>query len=307
MDDFANRRQAYRINDDVAFSWKIVHHDDIVEAQGYLKQNDRLPTRARESRLRNLLDHCKESLRRLDKRFTRTEMLLSGFADELLLSFQRVSRLQEEDAVLQCVLHLQDISEEIASKPEGITGQFGQILTLMRKRLEQRQKDAGLDPLFAVNRLAQSAEIVGKINQDIEKLTQELTTLAPTLTQHLTAFDSSLSALPVSKVDTKKGLAPGKSGHMVKSQVNLSATGVAFRTMQDIFEKGDYVQLNLELSANGLSYDTYTAYGQVVLVKQLAVGKPYRIATQFILIPRKMEEDLGAHIARRQRELLLIK
>ncbi|MBF0152718.1 MAG: hypothetical protein HQL64_03130 [Magnetococcales bacterium] len=305
-DDDSNRRQAYRVNDDVAFSWKIVSRDDVIEAQGYFKQNDRLPIRNRESRLRNLLDQHADNLKRLDKRFSRTEVLLSWFRTELLVVFQRALRSQDEEDVLRCVTHLHAISAEIATQPEAITAQFGQVLMLIRKRLENQQKISILDPLLSANRINEGQEIIKRSNQEIDRVMREIATLTPALVQKLAEFDRSMDVLQLPRVEAKKNWL-SSSHHMVKSQVNLSATGVAFRTTQDILDKGDYIQLNLELSVDGTVYTPYTAYGQVVLVKQLAVGKPYRIATQFILVPRKMEEDLGAHIARKQRELLMVK
>ncbi|MBF0136057.1 MAG: PilZ domain-containing protein [Magnetococcales bacterium] len=305
-DNAANRRQAYRVNDDIAFSWKVVSHEDIAEAQNYFRQHDRLPIRNKESRIRDLLDQYVANLQRLDKRFSRTEVLLSWFRFELLALFQRAMRSSDEETVLMCAVQLHEISNEIVSRPESITPQFAQVMTLIRKRLEQQQKNSVLDPLLAANRINEGKDLILKTNREIDKIIQEVATLTPALTQKVELFHNSMGAIQLPQTAGKIKRSSGTE-HMTKSQVNLSATGVAFRTSETFLEKGDYVQLNLELSPNGTDFITYTAYGQIVMIKQLSVGKPLRIATQFILIPRKMEEHLGAHIARRQRELLLVK
>ncbi|MBF0177107.1 MAG: hypothetical protein HQL63_09710 [Magnetococcales bacterium] len=302
-DNDANRRQAFRVNDDVAFSWKIVGQDDVMEAQGYFKQHDRLPVRSVETRLRNLLDQYADNLKRLDKRFARTETQLSWFRTELLVLFQRALRKLDEDAITGSVVQLHEISVELSSDPAAITPQLGQVLTLIRQRVEQQQKNSIMDPVLAINRINEGNEIIKKIDNEIANLIQETATLTPSLTQKLRLFHEEMSKVQISQINAKKKWL-ASSDHMIKSQVNLSATGVAFRTSQDIIKKGDYIQLNMELSANGTDFRAHSAYGQVVLVKQLSAGKPYRIATQFILIPRKMEDDLGAHIARKQREVV---
>ncbi|MBF0625253.1 MAG: PilZ domain-containing protein [Magnetococcales bacterium] len=304
-DEGSNRRQAFRVNDEVMFSWKVVAAEEVEDIHRHLADYRQLRPRPREERFAAFLIAIRQDLASLPKSVARTGRTLGSFLPELDMLFRRANHPNEEGTVIEWAECLRAITAEMAARPESVTNRFAQGTINLRQRLDQMKRILELEDRAPVTKQEEGRTILARIDRELSKSVAEIGSESPVLGEQLALFLEIMDRLRLPKgVPTSASGRNQPGGGLVKTQVNLSATGIAFKVASGEVARGDYLQIALELTADGTTFNTHEGYARVVMAKQPAPGRPLRVACQFMIVTKKMEDELSQHIVFRQREEL---
>ncbi|MBF0132735.1 MAG: PilZ domain-containing protein [Magnetococcales bacterium] len=296
----ADERRDFRINDRIPFVWCHVSEESFQEAMVTFHKSKefglRTIIRNQQQILRNLGD-IQDVLKR--KR-SNARKFVEWHRDRLSWLFLRATTENEELYYQGMTELFVAIASDIA-KQLGSAGQWSnQALSMMRHMMELLQIRDQANPVTEMDALNRANEGLMDVDRQLPKVLAKVEESNPALAEKLKMYQEALTTVDLSQNDRPVGTSPdGKDLYTV----NLSATGIAFRTRRLWVKKGDILEMRVFLSIGGDHFEPVTTYGRVVFVQGPIDGR-LKVATYIDPKPATFEQKIYLHVARKQRELL---
>ncbi|MBF0339692.1 MAG: PilZ domain-containing protein [Magnetococcales bacterium] len=295
------KRQDFRLNDNLPLAWKVVTREHFDQAVAYFNDHRSFPPREAVARQKRLLAECDVLLKMLRQLNVKARRPVVWFREQLDRWFRQANSENEEEFFTSVLMVFLVLIRELNKRPPGAMI-AAQVVSLLKDQVELQIARDRLDP--EGRKLAKSSpeEDLVEVKRQIAKLHGELRTASSGLYDKLKTFQEVLGMMDLSTQDVPKHFTP--EGDAVFT-VNLSATGVAWRTSRTHVVKGDLLEVRLGLDPDGVGLETVWAYGRVVVVQAPDEHGKSRVACFFEHMTPVQREKLQIHIARRQREELV--
>ncbi|MBF0186560.1 MAG: hypothetical protein HQL50_01390 [Magnetococcales bacterium] len=299
--DGANRREAFRVNDDLPFGWHLISEQEFSKAAAAFQEHDEIPERAQLDEFDDLLTTLDGNLKRLRPTRTRALEPLAAMRDRIHQLVHAANTEQEETLFYRMLLRLSKITEMRRFSPES-----AMIIIRMREYLTALRQSAGTGRLLSAQgreRIRVSAE---RLQEQIPSLIGKQQGKEPDLAKVLMQLLDDMGKVDFTHLDRSVVSNRTNLPLMTIYPVNISATGIAFRTLKDsnIIPAGAPLLMQLGLSEKGTEHTLHPVLARVVIVLPPEEDGRYRIACQTTHMSTASLDVLHVHIVRRQRELL---
>ncbi|OSM02483.1 hypothetical protein MAIT1_02629 [Magnetofaba australis IT-1] len=303
-DDGANRRQAFRVNDEIPFLWRVVTQQELDEAGDHLSATrEILPSRIERDYL-SALEMISELRTTVRKAHPKADKNTEWFCHQLKARFQRANLADEVALHMRLLNHLGNVLREFAKL--GVPcNRPTQIFQILRRQLEAQNKQSVLrrNPAADKKAVEEGIALKKRIEKEIAKGMELLDPKEMLLGAKLQQFSNDLEELGSVNEDYPSPEDDSLS-ELITYPVNLSANGVAFRTRKHELHKGMYVEMLLKLNPDGREWRQHRCYGKVVMIKGPDSSHRMRVASMILVQTTQFQEQLYQHIVRKQREQL---
>ena len=294
-------RKDFRINDRIPFLWSVVSQDSYEkEVLPVFSQNHFFGMRNKIKRQQRLLILFDDEVEKLKRRRSRARRQVVWFRERCSWLFLRATSENEEDYYQGLTALFLSIAQDLAARRGGADKEAIQILAHLKEQSEIQQIRDLANPIVGAEVLARAQINLADLDRQTSSMLEKMAEQDPALAGKLTLFKEGLGAVDLSLLDEPVGTSPdGKDLYTV----NLSATGIAFRTRKLWVKKGDLLEMRIFLSTGGVRFDPVNCYGKVVFT-QGPLDKKLKVATYIDPQPKAFKQKVFAHVARRQREQL---
>ncbi|ABK44456.1 hypothetical protein Mmc1_1948 [Magnetococcus marinus MC-1] len=296
------KRQAYRVNDDVLFRWRVIREGEFNQIERYYKANNRnFPPLRHDQRF----DGCVKLWEEVHVRFRasnpKAHSPLAWLFQQIKLIYLRSNHPQELDFTLEVLKQVLEVAELHATTFNS--NRINEILGLLKRKLEfmikRDQAFIGGDGDGHKKMLDNLLEVEKRIAQVREKLELKENKVATSV--HY--LSENMNRINLSDADFPEG-GEDPNAERLLYPVNISATGIAYRTHKKNLAKGSFAELHIDLSDDGKHIKTWRAFAKLVMIQGPDPSMNYRVASMLLLQPPGMEDAVMAHILRKQRELI---
>nr|CAX84075.1 Type IV pilus assembly PilZ, probable fragment [uncultured bacterium] len=296
------KRQDYRLNDNLPLAWKVLSRKSFDQAVVYFNSYRDFPLRERVVRQKRLLAEADVQLKLLRQLNVKARRPVVWFREQLDYWFRQANSENEEEFCQGVMMIFFNLLKELTKRPPG-SMLAAQVVSLLKDQVELQMARDRLGPGAQKMVRGKAEEDLATVKRQIGKLLDSLRVSSPVLGERLQGFLDVVGMMDLTRQDIPRQLTA--EGDAVFT-VNLSATGVAWRTLKDRVYKGDLVEVRLGLDpdARGV-WETVWAYGRVVVVQEPDEQGKSRVACFFEHMAPLQREKLQAHIVRRQREELV--
>ncbi|MEG3640805.1 hypothetical protein [Magnetococcus sp. PR-3] len=294
------KRQAYRVNDDVPFRWRVVRDGEFGQIERYFKANNRnFPPLRQDQRFDGYDKMWADTHPRFRTPNPKGHAALSWMFRQLTLQYKRGNHPQEMDFTLEVLKQVLELGEIHASNFSS--NRINEMLGLVKRKLEfiAKKDEAYISGETEIHQkmIANLVQVEKKLAQVGEKLEMQegkVGTKVHYLSENLDRMDISDSDFPEAHEDA--------NAETLLYPVNISATGIAYRTHKKNLAQGSFAELQVDLSDDGTNWITWRAFAKLVMIKGPDPSMNYRVASMLLLQPPGMEDAVMAHILRKQRE-----
>jgi hypothetical protein len=282
-------------------SWKVVSQPTFDKAVEYFALHRAFPPRERVVRQKRLLMDVEMQLKTVKQFNTQARRPAVWLRERLDLLFWQANSENEEEYYQSITLMFFAILRALALRPRG-GAIAGQILAHIKTQADIQEARDRMDPETQKMAKAKANEDLAEIDRQIKKMLEELQGSDPGLVEKLKGLHESWSMMDLTMQDIPKKMT--LDGHAV-FLVNLSSTGLAWRSKKSWVAKGDLLEMNMRLSRDGTHVESVVSYGRVVAIQPPDESNRNRIACFFEYMTPKDRETVQAHIVRKQREELV--
>ena len=294
-------RQNFRINDRIPFVWSIVSQETFEREclppfETKLEFGLRKRIMNQQLLLKEFYPHF-EILKRTRPKVRKNAVWIH---EHLSWLFLRASTENEEEYYQGLTALFLNLIKAM-NKPLGrAERRVMQLMSQFKSQFElQRTRDEA-NPITEIQKLNVAQNSLTNLHRQSNKMIAELESLNPEIGGMFKLFKELVDTINLTLLDRPVGVSPDGKDLFT---VNLSATGLAFRTRRLFVKKGDLLEMRIFLSTGGERFQPVNCYGKVVFVQGPTDSK-LKIATHIDPIPREFEANITTHIARRQREIL---
>ncbi|MBF0271429.1 MAG: hypothetical protein HQL98_05030 [Magnetococcales bacterium] len=296
-----SKRQDFRINDNLPLTWKVISQKTFDQAVAHFEMHREFPMRERVARQKRILAEVDVQLKLLRQLNVKARRPVVWFREFLDRRFRQANAENEEEYFQSVLIFFFSLTKDLTKRPSG-SMIAAQVVSLIKDQVDlQIARDHG-EPGVPQLPKSKVEEDLAEINRQITKLMGELRGLSPELAEKIVGFREVLSLMDLSSQDLPKHLTP--EGDAVFA-VNLSATGVAWKTSKDRVYRGDLVEVRLGVDPQGDGLEPIWAYGRVVVVQEPDDQGKRRVASYFEHMSPLHREKLQSHMVRRQRSELM--
>ncbi|MBF0125442.1 MAG: hypothetical protein HQL60_08900 [Magnetococcales bacterium] len=303
----SNRREAFRVNDELLMSWRQITEEEHKRGIDYFHDKLDVPDTmaAYEQQKMQLRTQLKEWLKRVStlpdgQRYHR---LLANLEQQAFERVQRANLLEEERIIAVVYEAIQDVAEQMLQDSKLLQAKVARVLNGMQSYWSERDKQQRAAALTHVQ-YDESTALQTEMRETLLRGLAELDTLMPYMASKLRRLFDVISVVIMMEQD-RRGRYDRPNSTVITYPVNLSSTGIAFRTRHGKWlEKGAILEMHVALSADGTSKPASHCHGKVVLQKGPDANGYYQIACHIVLASSHFENLLNSHIVRVQREQL---
>ncbi|MEO5368334.1 MAG: PilZ domain-containing protein, partial [Magnetococcus sp. WYHC-3] len=296
-----SQRQSYRVNDEIPFGWHTIP-DKVLEA--HIKEFERsheLCTCSIMAEYPTVAMALNREISAMKSMNSKVLKLMVWFQKQIEILFQRSNRFSQKQTLLAMLRQMGEISHTLISLGR-IPPKAVDLFTHWKYRLEWLQKLAAPEVQDHPSQLQELRDNLAKLDALLPPLVGEMERLAPAAAESIRAFDNHLGQMDLMQWDMP-GPLDGPGQVLLHYPVNLSSTGIAFRTRTSQVKKDDLVEMRMELLDAQGKTDTFRALSRVVVVMPPSKEEGrYRVACQFILLPNRTRDALEAHVIYKQRK-----
>lgn len=297
----ADKRRDFRINDRIPFIWSHVTEESFKEAMATFHKDKAFTLRTiirNQQKILADLGNVQDSLKR---KHSKARKHVDWHRDRLSWLFLRAASENEETYYQHMTELFVGIAADLAKQGGGPIGQWSmQSLSLMRNMMELKQTRDQSNPITEANEVRKAEAGLADVARQLPKAFAKVAEGDPALAAKMTAYKEAIDAIDLTLHDRPVGkTTDGKDLYTV----NISATGLAFRTRRLWVKKGDLLEMRVFLSSDGKKFEPVNTYGRVVFVNG-PVDNKLKVATFIDPKPALYEQKIYLHIARRQREML---
>ncbi|MBF0622998.1 MAG: PilZ domain-containing protein [Magnetococcales bacterium] len=299
--DGKNKRQSFRLNDDIPFTWKLISEHDYELALNHLFHENELPPRAMEAKFNAALQRLDRDIVFLRKMRSKAANSANWLKEQLQKQFLGAGMPAEEEIYFFLLVRVANVVEELVEL-RPIPPKAVQLMDHMKSKFQYiRQRDES-ELANDGQRLQKSLEALSNLERQITKKGLDLEDRAPEAGKRLRQLSDKLSILEFKSIDPPSKPVKGPEGLPIYT-INISATGLAFRTFKQGLQNGDILSIRMGL---GLSDDVQIeeCFGKVVMTKGPEEDGSFRIACQVIDQSDELRDRIHYHITQRQREIL---
>ncbi|HIJ84986.1 MAG TPA: PilZ domain-containing protein [Magnetococcales bacterium] len=297
----ADQRRDFRINDRIPFVWCHVSDTALQEAMVTFHKDKAFGLRTIIRNQQKILAILSDIQEQLKRKHSKARKNVDWHRDRLSWLFLRAASENDENYFLGMTELFAAIARDISKQAGGSGGQWSiQVLSLLRHMMELRQVRDQSNPVTEANALKKANASLEDVERQLPKALQKVEENEPALAAKLKMYMEAIATIDLTQHDRPVGQSPDGKDLFT---VNLSATGLAFRTRRLWVKKGDILEMRIFLSTGGDRFDPVTTYGRVVFVNE-PVDNKIKVATYIDPKPLVFEQKIYLHIARRQRELL---
>ncbi|MBF0358914.1 MAG: PilZ domain-containing protein [Magnetococcales bacterium] len=299
--DDNSKRKDFRINDRIPFVWSVVSEETFQkESMPHFNTHHEFGLRTRIKQQQILLKEFDFFLKKLRDQRSKSRKYVVWFHEHLSWLFLRAGSENEEEYYQGITALFLEITKTLV-KPLGRSGKnVVQILSQFKAQLENQKIRDLADPIMDADKLAAANETLLTLHNANNKVIAEMENENPNLSAKFKLFKSLIDTINLTGLDIPVGVS--KDGKDLFT-VNLSHTGLAFRTRRKDIKKGDLLEMRIFLSTGGERFDPVNCFGKVVFVQGPKDDK-FKIATHIEPMPSTFKEKINIHVARRQREML---
>ncbi|MBF0189870.1 MAG: hypothetical protein HQL99_01820 [Magnetococcales bacterium] len=296
-----SKRQDFRINDNLPLTWKVVSQKTFDQAVAYFEGHREFPPRERVVRQKRLLAEVDVQLKLLRQLNVKARRPVVWFREFLDRRFRQANAENEEEYFQSVLMLFFGLVKDLTKRPPG-SMTAAQVVSLIKEQVDLQiardHAEPGAPPLSR-NKVDEG---LTEIARQMGKLLRELRGVSAELADRIEAFREVLALMDLSTQDLPKQLTA--EGDAVFT-VNLSATGVAWKTWKDRVYRGDLVEVRLGVDPNGDGLEPIWAYGRVVVVQEPDDQGKRRVASYFEHMSPLHREKLQSHMVRKQRSELM--
>lgn len=292
------KRQDYRLNDQLPLAWKIMSLKSFDQAVACFQERQLFLLRDAvvvQKRMLFEADTLLKAMRQLNGRARRPALWVREYLDH---RFRQAITEEEENRFQLCLGQFTTLLKELIKRPPG-TADVAQVMAFFKDELDLRILRTQLDPVAQKLALLNTERDLTEVARQIDKRVEGLRVTDPSLVEPLVGIRATLAGIDLSTLDLPKQVTP--DGDAIFG-VNLSATGVGWRTLRKRVYKGDLVEIRLAVDPEGQGFETLWSYGRIVVVQDPDEFGRRRVACSFEHMSPLHRERLQAHIVRRQRE-----
>ncbi|MBF0163675.1 MAG: hypothetical protein HQM01_04050 [Magnetococcales bacterium] len=294
------KRQDYRLNDQLPLAWKIMSLKSFDQAVACFAERQHFLLREAVVAQKRMLfeaDTLLKAMRQQNARARRPALWVREYLDH---RFRQATGEEEENRFQACLGLFLTLLKALIKRPPG-AADAAQLMAFFKDELDLRILKIQLDPVAQKLALLNTERDLSEVARQIDKRVEGLRTTDPELVDPLVGIRATLAGIDLSTLDIPKQLTP--EGDAILG-VNLSATGVGWRTLRQRIYKGDLVEIRLAVDPEGQGFETLWAYGRIVVVQDPDEFGRRRVACSFEHMSPLHRERLQIHITRRQREEL---
>jgi hypothetical protein len=299
--DSTANRQDFRINDRIPYVWSVVSEETFQkESMPHFNSHQEFGLRTRIKQQQTLLKEFDYFLKKLREQRSKSRKYVVWVHEYLSWLFLRAGSENEEEYYQGITALFLEITKEL-TKPLGKSAKnVLQILSQFKAQFENQKIRDQADPIMEGDKLAAANETLLTLHTANNKVIAGLETENPDLSGKFKLFKSLIDTIDLTGLDIPVGASEdGKDLYTV----NLSHTGLAFRTRRKDLKKGDLLEMRIFLSTGGERFDPVNCFGKVVFVQGPKDDK-FKIATHIEPMPRTFKEKINIHVARRQQAIL---
>lgn len=298
----SNRRQDFRINDDILFSWKVISETEFQPIEDHFNRHQAIILRRKLEQKQQLLTDIDRRIASMEDEIPTTARLLAWLRNNLDVLFMRAFFPEAENHFYMLISRLHGLTQEFTGK-DNVNPKSGKTLAHLKRKLERMIRLSQMDSRTNIrDREAVQSELK-KLDLEIPKMMSDLLKDDPTIAEKYRLFNLGIDAIDFTQVD-KPGPQDESMGTLFKYEVNLSATGIAYRTAYPDMQKDTLLEMRMQLSGDGANWETFVSYGRSVMIKGPDPSRHFRIACQILTLTHALRERLYVHIVRKQRESL---
>ncbi|MBF0383247.1 MAG: hypothetical protein HQL69_19665 [Magnetococcales bacterium] len=300
-DKASSDRKDFRINDRIPFIWSVVSEETFKkECMPHFESHREFGLRSRIKKQQLLLKEFPDYFKEMQKIRSKARKYIVWIYSKLSWLFLRAGNENEEEYFQGVTNIFLDITKTL-SKPLGKDGRhIVQILSQFKAQIENQIIRDQADPIMDEAKLEAAKEALATLDKANNKIILELEKTNPKLSTNLKMFKGLLDDINLTMLDRPVGVSDDGKDLFT---VNLSLTGLAFRTYRKGIKKGDLLEMRIFLSTGGERFDPVNCFGRVVFVQGPQDNK-YKIATHIDPMPQTFRQKINVHVARRQREKL---
>ncbi|MBF0282846.1 MAG: PilZ domain-containing protein [Magnetococcales bacterium] len=299
-----NRRQDVRVNDEIPFSWKIISEGEFSALWDHYRHHRNFVPRDKVIVHKKMLMEMDQRIRKIDELgHSKLARLLAWLRQQTDLGFRRARHPEEENLHHVITMRLSGIVQYAGANLRASAPKTALVLGHAKGKMERMVKRAQMDSRTDPRERQEVESTLRQLQQDVVKFLETLAEQDKELALRLRQFNDAVDKLDYSHVDWPNETDPPLDT-VLTYPVNLSATGVAFRTRNPRIEKGDRLEMRLVLSSDGTRREESLCYGTVVVIKGPDPDRRMRVASRVDLMSRAMADLLYQHVARVQREKL---
>lgn len=296
----ADKRRDFRINDRIPFVWCHVSEESFQEAMVSFHKDKEFGLRTIIRDQQKILKNLGDIQDVLKRKRSNARKFVDWHRNRLSWLFLR-AKTENDELYYQGMTELfTAIAGDIAKQMSSAGQWSNQALSLMRHMMELSQIRDQANPITELDALNKAKDGLTEIERQLPKALAKVEETNPALTNMLRMYLEALTTIDLSQNDRSVGTSPDGKDLFT---VNLSATGIAFRTRKLWVKKGDLLEMRIFLSIGGDHFEPVNTYGRVVFVHGPVDGK-LKVATHVEPKPATFEQKIYLHIARKQRELL---
>ncbi|MBF0195838.1 MAG: PilZ domain-containing protein, partial [Magnetococcales bacterium] len=294
-------RKDFRINDRIPFVWSVVSEETFKkECMAHFESNHEFDLRTRIKQQQILLKEFPHYFKEMQKTRSKARKYLVWIHDKLSWMFLRAGNENEEEYYQGITALFLDITKLISKPLAQDVRQIVQICSQFKAQIENQILRDQADPVIDKAKLETAKEDLVTINKANNKIIAELEKTSPKLSAKLNQFKELVDDIDLTMMDKPAGVSDdGKDLYTV----NLSLTGLAFRTYRKNIKKGDLLEMRIFLSTGGERFEPVNCFGRVIFVQGPKDNK-LKIATHIDPMPQSFKQKINIHITRRQREKL---
>lgn len=299
-----NRRQEYRVDDEVPLAWRVITKDEFDKIMAYFKEHEKYPVREIIIKQVRCYQESAKRIENLEKINGKAAKMALWFNETLNHLFHRANSTEEQTVALTIAEHHQHLLEEMTNAPR-LRPKAIQLLTMLKQKFEIQGWFYHPDYRGIPAEREKLKLGAKKLKKEIGPTLEEFQPIEPLMTEHLRAMYEEME-----KVDFRLNDFPADPEEanrtLITYPVNLSAGGVAFRTRKtSVVEKGDFLELIIGYNPTGEKVVPTQCYAQVMMIKNPDPQHRIMVACQTRLITKPGWEVNYAHIAHKQRQNLL--
>ncbi|MBF0416945.1 MAG: hypothetical protein HQL86_01685 [Magnetococcales bacterium] len=294
------KRQDYRLNDQLPLAWKILSLKSYDQAVAHFQEHQLFLMRESvvvQKRMLYEADTLLKSMRQQNAKARRPALWLREYLDH---RFRQAINEEEENGFQACLGLFLKLLQALNKRPPGAVD-AAQLMAFFKEELDLRILRTQLDPVAQKLAWMNTERDLAELVRQIDKRVEALRVTSPELIDPLVGIRSALVRIDLATLDIPKVLT--SDGDAIFG-VNLSATGVGWRTLRQRVYKGDLVEIRLAVDPEGQGFETLWSYGRIVVVQDPDEFGRRRVACFFEHMSALHRERLQTHIARRQREEL---
>jgi hypothetical protein len=300
-EDASSNRKDFRINDRIPFVWSVVSEETFKkECMPHFETNREFGLRTRIKQQQLLLKRFPQYFKEMQKTRSKSRKYLVWIYNKLSWLFLRAGNENEEEYFQGVTALFLDITKVLSKPRAKDVRQVVQLLSQFKAQIENQIVRDQADPIMDEAKLAAAIEALVVLNKANNKIIVELNESSPKLSEKLKQFKELLDDINLTMLDRPAGVSDDGKDLFT---VNLSLTGLAFRTHRQNIKKGDLLEMRIFLSTGGERFDPVNCFGRVIFVQGPQDNK-LKIATHIDPMPQTFKQKINIHIARRQREKL---